>query len=276
MSCQGNYIHWVKSFFGECISTPTEKAGFFIGLLSTLIWMYAQIPQIIMNYKRKSVEGLSFVFIIFLNLGDFCNLLGAVINDGLITQFITATWFCLVDISCLIQYIWYNWIRKKCAKQEKYHPITHSGPAPSAAPLMAGFAAAAASTTSSSPSSNPYKPPKLYGTILGWVSAAFYIYSRMPQIISNFKRKRTEGLSIQFFWSAVLGNTTYALSIFLKDYHWSYIWQQFPWLVGSAGILFFDFTVLIQFLCYRKNRIEDTTAPTENVKIKHYISEQLY
>lgn len=274
MSCEGNYIHWVYDIFGECVSTPSEKAGFFIGLLSTLIWMYAQIPQIIMNFKRKSVEGLSFVFILFLNFGDFCNLLGAILNNGLVTQYITASWFVFVDISCLLQYIWYNWIRKKCCPQnqnDEYHHIHESGPAPSAAPLIAGFAAA------TGPVSNPYKPPQLYGSILGWLSAACYISSRMPQIITNFKRKRTEGLSIQFFWSAVLGNTTYALSIFLKDYHWSYIWQQFPWLLGSGGILFFDFTILIQFLCYRKNKyFEETTQTTETPKIKHYISGPLF
>ena len=273
MSCGGNYIHWVFDIFGECISTPSEKAGFFIGLLSTAIWMYAQIPQILMNFRRKSVEGLSFIFILFLNFGDFCNLLGAILNNGLVTQFITAGWFVFVDVSLLIQYIWYNWIRKKCCPQkanEEYQHMNESVPVPSAAPLIAGFAAAA------SPS-NPYEPPQLYGTILGWISALSYISSRMPQIITNFKRKRTEGLSIQFFWSAVLGNVTYALSIFLKDHHWSYIWQQFPWLLGSLGILFFDFTVLIQFLCYRKNNyVEETTQTTENTKIKHYISNQLY
>lgn len=276
MTCEGNYIKWVYDIFGECVSTPSEKAGFFIGLLSTAIWMYAQLPQIVMNFRRKSVEGLSFIFILFLNFGDFCNLIGAILNNGLVTQFITAGWFVFVDISCLLQYIWYNWIRKKCCKQnpndQQYHPIYERAPAPSPAPLIVGFAAAA-----SSPSINPYKPPHLYGTILGWLSATCYISSRMPQIITNFKRKRTEGLSIQFFWSAVLGNTTYALSIFLKDCSWNYIWQQFPWLMGSGGILFFDFTILIQFLCYRKNRfVEETTQTTENTKVKHYISGPLF
>lgn len=265
MPCDGNQIKWIEDTFGECISTATEKAGFFIGILSTAIWMYAQIPQIVMNFKRKSVDGLSFIFIVLLNVGDLSNLLGALINHGLLTQCITATWFMFVDICCLVQYIWYHWIQGHCChKEEDYSNIIDAKP-----PVMPIIVAAAAAT-------NPYEPPQLYGTLLGWISAASYISSRLPQIITNFQRKRTEGLSIQFFWSAVLGNTTYALSIFLKDYHWDYIWQQFPWLVGSAGILFFDFTVLVQFLVYknRKENLAETTSGAAHMK--PYIADQLY
>ncbi|OHT02440.1 Lysosomal amino acid transporter 1 like protein [Tritrichomonas foetus] len=278
MSLSGECIGWISDIFGDCVSTPAEQVGFFFGLLSTVIWMYAQFPQIVMNFKRKSVDGLSFSFIILLNVGDTCNLVGVIINGGLITQIITAIWFLIVDLSCLLQYIWYNWIKAHCRKTEYADVIDEKGvncdmknnhfQPPSMIPMLMAVAS----------SSNPYEPPQLYGSILGWISAVSYMSSRMPQIITNFQRKRTEGLSIQFFWSAVAGNTTYALSIFLKDCSWEYIWSQFPWMMGSAGILVFDFIVLVQFLVYRKNsQIEDKTATTEgSVRLKPYIADQLY
>lgn len=250
-SCSGDYIVWIADAFGECISTASEKAGFSLGLISTIVWMYAQLPQIILNFKLKSADGLSFAFILFLCFGDIANLTGVIINHGLLTQVITAIWYIIVDFLCLVQCIWYGNCRKK-----EYDPVINESYKLPAIPLLLAQAAAV---------SNPYEPPQLYGTLLGWVSAACYIYSRMPQIIKNCKRRHTEGLSMQYFWSAVLGNVTYALSIFLKDYHWDYIWSQFPWLMGSAGILFFDGTVLVQYFCFRNKNKEFDVSDSSKV-----------
>ncbi|OHS96425.1 PQ loop repeat family protein [Tritrichomonas foetus] len=245
MSCEGDYIKWIYTAFGECISTVQEKVGFALGLSSTIIWMYAQIPQIYMNFKNKSAEGLSFAFLLLLVTGDSTNLIGALINHGLLTQIITAIWFMIVDVFCAFQYVFYVWLIPRCSKKKKRQEIVREeyDQIIPAIPLLV-----AAASAKSYP--DPYKPPELYGSLLGWVSAVSYLGSRLPQMIKNFRRKKTEGVSWQFFVSAILGNTTYAASIFLKDPNWGYIWGQFPWLVGSAGNLFFDFTILFQFFYY--------------------------
>ena len=248
VNCTGNYIHWVADTFGDCIETKREKWGFTIGLTSTLIWMYAQLPQIYLNYKNKSVEGLSFIFLCFLLTGDICNFIGVIITNGLATQIITSTFFICVDSFCVLQYIWYQWIRPKFVKSPDASILTISETEINSnlTPLLASSVIALISI-------DPYKPPYIYGTIVGWISAAIYMSSRTPQILHNCKRKRTDGLSFQFFISAFLGNSTYAISIFLKNSTWNYIWQQMPWLAGSAGLLFFDFAIMIQFFIYRKN-----------------------
>ncbi len=46
------------------------------------------------------------------------------------------------------------------------------------------------------------------------------------------------------FALAVLGNVTYGLGIFLYSMDPVFLLQRLPWLVGSVGTLFFDFTVL--------------------------------
>jgi hypothetical protein len=160
------------------------------------------------------------------------------ITNGLVTQLICAGWFILLDGFCALQYIYYVWIIPKTC------PTIHAPEELLNAPPMLPLFVAAASAA------NPYRPPELWGTLLGWFSAAAYASSRVPQIYHNFRRRKTEGLSIQFFLSAVLQNGTYAASIFLWDSSWGNIWMQFPWLAGSAGILVFDFIVLGQFLVY--------------------------
>lgn len=251
-NCTEPYVHWIDRAFGQCVSGTRQEIGFALGLASTIIWMWAQLPQIWMNFKRQSTEGLSFAFLCLLVVGDLCNLTGALINGGLMTQVITACWFVFVDCLCACQYIYYVWIRKSCRKRDLVVVDDVADVRIPAVPLLIASASAASSAVEQKVQlrASPYEPPYLYGTLLGWASACAYACSRTPQIIKNCRRKKTEGLSVQFFISAVLGNGTYAASIFLADPHWPYIWSQFPWLVGSAGLLFFDFTVLGQFLYY--------------------------
>lgn len=54
---------------------------------------------------------------------------------------------------------------------------------------------------------------------MGWTSTMFYIGSRLPQIIKNWKQQSTEGLSSGMFICTLLGNllsTLVRFSFFLK------------------------------------------------------------
>jgi hypothetical protein len=39
----------VRSYFTECIITIPQQVGFWLRILSTIIWMYAQIPQLVLG-----------------------------------------------------------------------------------------------------------------------------------------------------------------------------------------------------------------------------------
>jgi uncharacterized protein with PQ loop repeat len=246
VSCNGTYIEWIAKYFGECVNTPRQKASFALGIGSTCSGIYMTVPQVFLNFKLHSAEGLSFGFILLMFAGDFCNGLGAFLSGGLMTQVISACWFVLIDIICLSQYIYYTWIGPRCQKsrvQAARDPI----PNLMVVPLLV------APTYSSS----PYQPPQLYGTILGWFSSCSYIGSRLPQIYYNFQRRKTEGLSPQIFISACIQNICYSGSIFLWDTSWHNIWAEFPWLVGSLGVMGFDFLVLGQFLYFGAQSAKD-------------------
>lgn len=112
-----------------------------------------------------------------------------------------------------------------------------------------------------------------WGQIFGYGCALLYLGSRLPQILLNYRRKSTEGLSGLFFLFACLGNVTYFLSIFAYDplchgqigidgrpicedgeaamIYGRYMLVNASWLLGSIGCLFLDFTILLQFFLYR-------------------------
>jgi uncharacterized protein with PQ loop repeat len=252
-NCTGPHVHWIAVAFGECVNTPREKASFGMGMIAMLFGVYTTVPQVFLNFKLHSAEGLSFGFVLLLLTGDLCNGIGVLINHGLPTQLISASWYVLIDIVCLWQYIYYMWLLPRCCPVSRLKGYDEIPGAPLAPVLVVGASAASSCT--------PYEGSCLPGTMLGWLSAMSYISSRMPQIVHNFKRKKTDGLSIQMFICAMLQNLCYASSIFLWDSRWSYVWLQFPWLVGSLGLIFFDFTVLGQFLYFGTDtQVEDASA----------------
>lgn len=128
------------------------------------------------------------------------------------------------------------------------------------------------------------------GQFFGYLCAVFYLGSRLPQLLLNFRRKSTDGVSLLFFLFACIGNLTYVLSILayspvcrglssLSDgldvsahrhrahcrpgeasaLYGRYVLVNLSWLVGSAGTLLLDMAIFTQFFLYRdgKNSVED-------------------
>lgn len=108
----------------------------------------------------------------------------------------------------------------------------------------------------------------LWGQIFGYFCAVLYLGSRVPQLLLNYRRKSTEGVSMLFFLFACIGNLTYVLSIFAYEAHCRgkhgkcrkgeaaslygrYILVNASWLAGSLGTLFLDFGIFVQFFLYR-------------------------
>jgi uncharacterized protein with PQ loop repeat len=124
----------------------------------------------------------------------------------------------------------------------------------------------------------------LWGQIFGYFCAVLYLGSRVPQMLLNYRRKSTEGVSMLFFLFACIGNLTYVLSIFAYEAHCSgkhgrcakgeaasiygrYILVNASWLIGSMGTLVLDMGIFIQFFLYReeeKNETVENAAPTSN------------
>lgn len=114
----------------------------------------------------------------------------------------------------------------------------------------------------------------LWGQIFGWLCAVLYLGSRLPQLLLNWRRKSTEGVSMLFFLFACLGNLTYVLSILafdpkcdnetdgcapkeLRHIYGQYILVNLSWLAGSAGTLLLDLGIFIQFFIYSRPNDDD-------------------
>lgn len=136
-------------------------------------------------------------------------------------------------------------------------------------------------SVSSSPRRGKPEPPTLTfdiaGQVFGYLCAVLYLASRIPQLLLNWRRRSTEGVSLLFFLFACIGNLTYVLSIFAyspvcagesgrcqpgehQKIYGRYLAVNASWLLGSLGTLFLDMAIFTQFILYReKGEYEDVS-----------------
>lgn len=120
------------------------------------------------------------------------------------------------------------------------------------------------------------------GQVFGYLCAVLYLGSRLPQLLLNWRRKSTEGVSMLFFLFACIGNLTYVLSIFAylpsckgtngaclpgeqEAIYARHLLINLSWLLGSLGTLFLDMGIFTQFILYRK-KSESDTYTSEDVR----------
>ena len=105
--------------------------------------------------------------------------------------------------------------------------------------------------------------------VFGYLCAALYLASRVPQIALNYRRRSCDGVSVLFFLFAGIGNATYVLSILAAgqgwsaDRYWRYIGINASWLAGSMGTIILDMVILVQFFWY-----QDETAPVDEDEVE--------
>lgn len=148
-----------------------------------------------------------------------------------------------------------------------------------AAGILGWYVSPASKTSRSEPEPLTLDP---LGQVFGYLCAVLYLGSRLPQLLLNYRRKSTDGVSLLFFLFACIGNLTYVLSIVAyspvcrgntsttDDVDWvlhrhrphcrpgevatlygRYILVNLSWLIGSFGTLLLDMAIFVQFFLYR-------------------------
>lgn len=265
-SCPNGSIQWIWDVFRECAQDGWDEASVCLGLISILCFAASTFPQYIKACKTGNMDqALSLWFLLGWIGGDSCNLIGSFLADQLPLQTYTAVYYVLADLLMLSLYFHYKFKNRRCQL---------SAPINSALLLVLGMACTAPLLSSTGPltapgeafqgrrllsvepGNKPFTQKEIIGFVIGSISSALYLLSRLPQIRTNFLRKSTQGISYSLFALVMLGNTLYGMSVMLKNpevgqSEGSYLLHHLPWLIGSLGVLLLDTVISIQFLMYR-------------------------
>ncbi|KAJ1878895.1 putative vacuolar membrane transporter for cationic amino acids [Coemansia sp. RSA 1722] len=99
----------VSSFIEE---SPNQALSNLIGYLSLACWIVVMFPQIYLNYKRKSGEGVSLAMMVAWVFGDIFNIVGALMQDLVLSTIIIGAYYLFVDSTLLSQTIYYRVVYK--------------------------------------------------------------------------------------------------------------------------------------------------------------------
>lgn len=251
------------------------------GSVSVACWIVVFTPQIYENWRRQSSEGLSLAFIVIWLLGDLFNVLGSILQKVLPTMLILAIYYTLADVVLLWQCLVYgdksvrdttaSSVLERAAENDPFldsleqqktlslkRRIQRLVGQPVVKQLLIVLTIIMCGVLGfyMGDHKNPSKPKdpqplSLWGQILGWICAVFYLASRVPQLLLNYRRKSTDGVAILFFVFTLLGNITYCLSIFAADSSPHAILLNASWIIGALGSLLLDLGVLAQFYIYQ-------------------------
>ncbi|XP_068097844.1 lysosomal amino acid transporter 1 homolog [Hyperolius riggenbachi] len=270
--CQ-NGTEWVWNFFNECASDARDVVSVCLGLFSILCFIFASFPQYFISCKTGNMDkALSIWFLLGWLAGDSCNFVGAFLSHQLPIQTYTAVYYVLADVFMLALYLYYKYRNQGNSASLMVNGVCGFALLGSVALLSQSSALSATLEVPhlsirrrllsiDDSDAEPFSSQEIAGCVIGSVSSMFYLGSRLPQIITNFRRRSTDGLALSLFCMVILGNLTYGLSILLKNpdkgqSEGNYILHHLPWLVGSLGVMTLDLIIILQFFVFGEKRLE--------------------
>ncbi|KAM0521201.1 hypothetical protein ACHAPE_002676 [Trichoderma viride] len=96
------------------LSLHQAISGIF-GSISMAAWICVILPQMIVNYRAKSADGLSITFLAVWMLGDATNLIGGLLTNLAPTAVALAMYFCVADFLLISQCLYYNTVNARRA-----------------------------------------------------------------------------------------------------------------------------------------------------------------
>ena len=138
----------------------------------------------------------------------------------------------------------------------------------------------------------PFSTAETAGNIISWLSTLLYLGSRLPQLVKNYRRRSTAGLSPFLFAAAFCGNLFYSSSLLANPLAWGsygayglhgwapaegsdraeWVRLAVPFFLGAAGVLGLDAAVGVQFLIYGEGKAEDGTSKKKVVEYRDEVT----
>ncbi|CAH2318373.1 transmembrane and coiled-coil domain-containing 4 [Pelobates cultripes] len=265
-----NGSRWIMTVLSECAVDGRDVSSVYLGLISILCFFFASFPQYYRSCKTGNMDkALSIWFLLGWLAGDTCNLVGAFLSHQLPLQTYTAIYYVIADLVMLILYIYFKYRNLGLTSSLGINSVCgfvlfgslaaislHRGVG---RPLVDSEVRIHSRMLLSydGSGSTSFSNQDIIGMAIGSVSSILYLGSRLPQIVTNFRRKSTEGLALSLFCLVILGNLFYGLSILLKNpdngqSESDYILHHLPWIVGSLGVMSLDVFIIFQFFTFSK------------------------
>jgi uncharacterized protein with PQ loop repeat len=257
--------------------TLGQKLAWIFSTVSNGLWLFVFIPQLYQNYKNKNSNAISLLLLFCLILGDIFSIISAHFKQLNIVIIYAAAYHIILDIIIIGQILYYR--RQSILSQDVLSEST---------PLMLdedqlsddlvlkypyfyltlsefifvilSFFIVTGSQIIMLTRIIP-NTIDLMADIIAWSATFIFILARLPQIVLNFKRQSTEGLSLLSFIIINIANMFFLVSVLIllidlrQNQYIDYIKSNIQWIVGSSSTTLFDCIIFYQFYKYRNYEV---------------------
>lgn len=233
--------------------------------IANILWMLVFIPQFYKNYKNKNVEAISLLLVLCLLLGDILSIISSIAKSLNYVIIFTSIYHVFLDIIIILQILYYRIY--SCAYQElslfpdseneRNNLIFKCLSLSELIFIITSFLSVSSFIITLFVLQN-LSYFILLSNCIAWFSTLIFMFARIPQIVLNFKRKSTQGLSFFSFVLINVANIFFLLSILIilldvpLEFHLSYILSNIQWISGSILTTIFDAIIFYQFHVYRE------------------------
>lgn len=260
-----------------------QELSWIFGGISNGLWLFVFIPQLYKNYKTKNGNALSLLLLFCLIFGDIFSVVSALAKGLNLVIVYSAIYHIVLDVIVIAQIMYYRTRNKPQIENTTTEEVVDE-----TQPLLIGeydneeeetvnyqclyfsfgellFLLCGSIFTiiiSILIALLPNQDITIFmADVLGWLATMIFISARIPQILLNFQRKSTKGLSLLSFIIINIANWCFLLSILIVLYdipeseYLNYIKYNLQWIVGSGSTSLFDAVIFYQFYDYRPRQI---------------------
>lgn len=241
--------------------------------------MIVFIPQIYKNYKNKNAEAISLSLLYCLILGDLFSIVSADYKKLNPVIIYSAIYHIFLDLLIVGQIIYYRYLTISTLLgypfiEERTRLLGDSDNLIEITPkykkhfgyltnIEFGFVLFSSLIVTSTKVLLLYLEDHTLAmkiaNILAWTATGVFITARIPQIILNYTRGSTEGLSLVSFIIINIANLFFFLSIVIlmvdipknKELYIEFVLYNIQWIAGSTCTTAIDVFIFYQFWLYR-------------------------
>ena len=207
-----------------------EILSYFFNILSMVFYGIVYFPQLKLIYKTKSSDNISIWMVVLWTQGDTLSLISSILM-GLDISFLILGWYYLFLGSVMISFVLYY--SNLNFQFKNFFLIIGVIFIDILSCILVNILIKT--------------PEKQIGNILGWITTTFYLSGRAAQIITMYKSKNSQGISMMMYGFTILGNSFYLISLLTYSLEPYYIQTVSPWIVLIVVTVLCD--LLILFLC---------------------------
>lgn len=208
--------------------------SYILGIISIFFYSIIYFPQILLIYRTKNSDNLSLLMFILWSQADSLSLIGVILLNFELNLIVIGWYHVIIGIIMMIVILFYK-------KQDKIINTAYV------------FAFSVINISLCIVLQSVINEPELFiGETIGWITTSLYIIGRFPQILLNFHKKSSDGVSIMMYVWTILGNTFYISSIITFSTESGYIKTILPWIVLACVTIFLDFLLIFQCKYYSK------------------------